>query len=340
MKTSISIIVPVYKVERYIRGCLDSIVAQTFKEWECLLIDDGSPDSSGSICDEYAQRDCRFKVYHKTNGGVSSARNLGLDKANGEWITFIDSDDLIAPTFLDGLYAPIAQGEHVDFVHGGCTNWKDGKPADINQVYEYYVGDEPEIVFRDLRGLAVSKLFRLKTVRSWSNDQPLRFDEEMKIAEDELFTYNYLLQLKRYAFVPETGYYYRIDNINSATKTKVTRDYWNELLSANKLYSAVNRIISINSIPIIKAEKRLRICAKGYIEAIWALYYTNLSFSQKKAHLSNDFSQVFDILKYYKGSLSKNITASLLHRRLIFLCNLYCVSLFYIYRIFNNLTKD
>ncbi len=91
----ISIIVPVYNVEDYISECIDSILTQTFSDWELILVDDGSTDSSGKICDEYALKDSRIKVIHKNNGGLSSARNAGLDIAKGEYITFIDSDDVI-----------------------------------------------------------------------------------------------------------------------------------------------------------------------------------------------------------------------------------------------------
>jgi len=97
----ISIIVPVYKVEDYLQRCIDSILEQTFTNWELILIDDGSPDKSGKICDEYAQRDNRVRVFHKENGGVSAARNEGLIQAKGEWITFIDSDDYVDKTFLE-----------------------------------------------------------------------------------------------------------------------------------------------------------------------------------------------------------------------------------------------
>jgi glycosyltransferase involved in cell wall biosynthesis len=87
----VSVIVPVYKVEQYLHKCLDSIFNQTFTGFELLLINDGSPDTSGQICDEYAQKDSRVRVFHKENGGVSSVRNLGLDNAKGKWVTFIDS---------------------------------------------------------------------------------------------------------------------------------------------------------------------------------------------------------------------------------------------------------
>lgn len=99
----VSIIVPVYKAELYIRKCIDSILSQTFTNFELLLIDDGSPDNCGKICDEYAELDTRVHVFHKENGGVSAARNLGLDHAKGDYVCFIDSDDWIDPDMLETL---------------------------------------------------------------------------------------------------------------------------------------------------------------------------------------------------------------------------------------------
>ena len=103
MGSLISVIIPVYKVERYLPRCIDSILSQTYKNIELLLIDDGSPDSSGDICDEYAEKDPRVRMFHKENGGVSSARNLGLDEAKGDYIGFVDSDDYIAPGMYEKL---------------------------------------------------------------------------------------------------------------------------------------------------------------------------------------------------------------------------------------------
>ena len=104
----ISVIVPVYNTEPYLRRCVDSILSQTFTDFELLLIDDGSTDRSDAICDEYAVKDERVRVFHKENGGVSSARNLGLDEAKGEWITFVDSDDELLKNALDILYSNIS----------------------------------------------------------------------------------------------------------------------------------------------------------------------------------------------------------------------------------------
>lgn len=98
--TKISIIVPIYKIERYLRQCIESILAQTFTDFELLLIDDGSPDECPTICDEYTKKDTRIRVFHKPNGGLTSARNYGLYNAKGEWIMHIDGDDWIEPHTL------------------------------------------------------------------------------------------------------------------------------------------------------------------------------------------------------------------------------------------------
>lgn len=100
----VSIVVPVYNAEKYLKKCLDSICSQTLKEFECILVDDGSKDESGKICDDYAAKDCRFIVIHKANGGVSSARNAALDVAKGEYIGFVDSDDWIESNMFQVLY--------------------------------------------------------------------------------------------------------------------------------------------------------------------------------------------------------------------------------------------
>ena len=100
----ISVIVPVYNVEKYLCQCIDSILAQTFTDFELLLIDDGSTDRSGRICDEYADRDARIRVFHTANRGVSAARNLGIGEARADWLCFVDSDDWVETCFLTSLY--------------------------------------------------------------------------------------------------------------------------------------------------------------------------------------------------------------------------------------------
>ena len=115
MGKKLSVIVPVYNTENYLRKCVDSILASTYENLEVILVDDGSPDNSGAICDEYAERDARVKVIHKENGGLSSARNAGLDIATGDYITFVDSDDYIANDIYEKIIAKFAT-ENVDLV--------------------------------------------------------------------------------------------------------------------------------------------------------------------------------------------------------------------------------
>ena len=104
MNELISIIVPIYNVENYLRQCLDSIQNQTYQNFECLLINDGSPDNSADICREYVEKDARFRYFEKENGGVSSARNLGIECSGGTYITFIDADDWVDSDYLEVLY--------------------------------------------------------------------------------------------------------------------------------------------------------------------------------------------------------------------------------------------
>lgn len=125
--TKISIIVPIHKIERYLRQCIDSILAQTFTDFELLLIDDGSPDECPAICDEYAKKDARIRVFHKPNGGLTSARNCGLDNAKGEWIMHIDGDDWVAPTYIEELYNAAIKNDADIAICGFRFAYEDGR---------------------------------------------------------------------------------------------------------------------------------------------------------------------------------------------------------------------
>ena len=117
MIDKVSIIVPVYNIENYIRVCVESILAQTYESFELILVDDGSKDNSGILCDEYAAIDSRVKVIHKENGGVSSARNTGLQQAKGKWIMYVDGDDWIEPDMIESLIEA-AKATEADLVFG------------------------------------------------------------------------------------------------------------------------------------------------------------------------------------------------------------------------------
>lgn len=183
----ISIVVPVFNAEKYLTACIDSVLGQSFSDFELLLIDDGSTDRSGEICDRYAARDNRIRVFHKPNGGVSSARNMGLDNACGEWVCFVDADDELPEEALcldyDSCDADLIVGGYYDnsLVRGCKTyGWEEDKIIGKEDLRLFYAQN----LSHPAMGFIWGKLFRKTTIRH------IRFNTNMLIGEDTL----YLLQ--------------------------------------------------------------------------------------------------------------------------------------------------
>ncbi len=209
----ISIIVPVYKVERYLLKCLDSILAQTFEDWECLLVDDGSPDGSGRICDEYAAKDARFKVIHKQNEGVGAARNTGLEHASGQYVAFVDSDDFCENTYLENFNA--GDGTEADIVIQGYQKYIDGVCPGVTFKASSYTRNElvGGIIENDLLtfGAPYCKLFRRDIIER----DHIRFATKYSFGEDMYFFFYYLTHLYSIELVDGAGYYYRCEQNDS-----------------------------------------------------------------------------------------------------------------------------
>lgn len=207
----ISIIVPVYNADNYIRRCIDSILRQSFTNYELLLINDGSKDDSGLICDEYAQKDSRVKVFHKENGGVSTARNLGIEKSTGEWITFIDADDWVEPGFLNNVGN--LSNNNIDWVFAEWrTVWD---RVHLNEINEY--GDKNlfnsrqsiDNMWNKMANLDIfrcpwGKFFKLSIIRK----NNLYFDQELRYGEDTVFNYEYLIHSNCIKLSKETNAHY------------------------------------------------------------------------------------------------------------------------------------
>lgn len=199
----ISIIIPVYNTEKYLDQCIQSVLVQTYTNWELLLIDDGSTDSSGAICDEYAQKDSRIRVFHKENGGAQSSRNYGIKHSRGEWIAFVDSDDYIAQTYLSSFlkycsnkYDIIASG--ISF-EGSLTN-------------NLYI---KQLLRRSIRGELWGKLFNRQCVE---NTPPI--PQQIRIGEDIIANLIYALHsTKQIKCLTELLYHYR-PNASSITRTQ------------------------------------------------------------------------------------------------------------------------
>jgi len=204
----ISVIVPIYKAEKYLVHCINSILAQTFTDFELLLIDDGSPDNSGKICDEYAKKDFRVKVFHVINRGVSSARNIGLDNAKGIWIFFIDSDDWIGEDYLNDLLSKSEDSQcvfsgYTEFISNGCYIENSIKLKDKIDIYTESFNQLDNL---SLFNYCWGKLYRRDIIEL----KQLRFSLDYSYGEDKLFVLQYILQIDYVSISESISYIYRI----------------------------------------------------------------------------------------------------------------------------------
>ena len=240
---TISIIIPVYNTEEYLPVCLDSILSQSFKDFEVLLVDDGSKDGSGALCDAYAAKDSRVRVLHKENGGVSSARNLALEQAQGDWICFIDSDDRLAQGGLQALADGIS--DQVDLVMADYIEAT--LPFDISEP----VPGETRVLSRNeamvsmfnlpdtrFEGYVFAKLFR----RDLIVKAHLRFNPAIAIKEDTLFVVHFLCVSGRPVSVSGTPVYYYIQRPSSAMES-LKESYNPKYLTSFEAIVRMNRLV-------------------------------------------------------------------------------------------------
>lgn len=285
MSPTISVVVPVYNVERFLHKCLDSIISQTYKDIEVLLIDDGSTDSSGRICDEYAAKDNRLKVYHKQNGGVSSARNYALEKVSGEWIYFCDADDVLYNYTLDLLLEGI--NDNVVSSMGGYVTVDDKyKILKRNEIIEKSILSIEETlqdfyspIYTMFNGYLVTRLLKNDIIKN----NHLRFREDIYIKEDGLFLVQYLCHCKgcivyntipvyQYVMHSSSAMHSKFKTINNISLSRLvaTIECYNEIKKSNyksvlplaKKYIFIIRgfLLAINKANIItKIKNRIRI---------------------------------------------------------------------------------
>lgn len=300
----ISVIVPVYNTEKYLRRCIDSVLSQTYKDFELLLIDDGSTDSSGAICDEYAAKDARVRVFHKENGGVSSARNLGLDNAKGEWVTFVDSDDWISN---DAFFCAVEYLD-CDVILGSFTNYQYLNSDSCNICGSRFI-DKHELAelfhkygYSCYFSTPWSKLYRFEIIKKYK----LRFDEKLVLGEDTIFVLNFMKYVEKARFCPRFCYfyYYIEDEFNQKYKKKFRDNiepifclYQEALLSYGNLEKEWGRI----------RQKYLFLTVLSYYEGYLYFHYSDVTNSRKFCQILRD-ADVIRMLKdknkiYYKGLL-------------------------------------
>ncbi len=217
----ISVIVPVYNVERYLNKCIDSIVSQTYKNLEIILVDDGSSDNCPAICDEWAEKDSRIKVIHKENGGVSSARNTGIELAAGEYLGFVDSDDYIDSDMYTVLYHQIkltaADLSVVGVYYGERTDCFD---SDItfskHQTHLMLFNQRDYMAFN---GYLVNKLYKSEIIHK----NNIRLNNNITMGEDMCFNFEYISHIDKSCVTKYCGYYYeyREDSCTNSMAAKL-----------------------------------------------------------------------------------------------------------------------
>lgn len=287
----VSIIIPIYNTERYLLQCIESIRKQTLEDIEIILVDDESPDRAPLLCDEYAALDSRIKVIHKKNEGLGYARNSGLDIATGEYISFVDSDDFIAPTMLEKLY-DTAKQYGADMVRSGTIFYTDGKllerkdvekttvfqgGKDIKSFVLDFIGPRPEAK-RDVKYMMAVwlALYSREIIETYG----VRFTSERQtLSEDLVFAIDLFPKMKCIVCIPDCFYHYRM-NPTSLSHTYSMEKY-------RKNYSFL----------YVVAEKLTKICSKEDYQ----LHYQRLQFLYLRNAISGIIQTKDDLIVKYRN---------------------------------------
>lgn len=246
IKPLVSVIVPIYNVEKYLSESLDSLIAQSYTNLEIILVDDGSPDNCGKICDEYSISDSRIKVIHKKNGGVSSARNAGIEVSTGEWIYFMDSDDVIDKELInEALNTALKDGTDMCFFD---YNSGLGKISVKQRAIE-----SEENIFKNVESIETLSLYFSKMGNIWDFitkaeliRNKIKFDETISLFEDDLFKFQIYGQIKSYSYLHKELYHYRIRSSSAGKNFEAQRNYIDMM---NSLHQKMKFVIQNGNYP-------------------------------------------------------------------------------------------
>lgn len=299
-----SFIVPVYRVEKWLVQCIDSILSQEIMDLELILVDDGSPDSSGAICDEFAAKDSRVSVIHKENGGVSKARNIGIEVSSGKYIIFVDSDDWIECCLLKYVDAFV---DDFEIVYYGHKNYcMDG---DIVSYHPYSISccnkEEMENGIVHLKynsskfeyfGYTWNKVFRSEIIKK----NNIKFIEGLTLREDELFTMEYCQQISSLHVVSESLYNYRFMNNGLSVTEKSSAEI---LLFADNLYGLSQKWTDgkLKKLDTLRFVSQLLCASRKEKNILKCLSLTNMAYKVRKSINMEDMKIIInDPIKYSK----------------------------------------
>ena len=304
----VSIIVPVYKVEKYLDRCVDSLVSQTYENIEIILVDDGSPDNSGKICDEWANKDERIKVIHKKNSGVSATRNIGISESTGKYLIFVDSDDWLEQNAIELLYNKIVT-ENVDMVSGSyfINTDETEKTIATNSLYKMnkkFLLNTKEFEEKILKSFLNGKipgylwLFIIKKDLI-NSDKP--FKENISLAEDLVFLIDIFTRAQSMYFYDISHYHYYI---NSNGLTRSSTYYRKNIKNMPLLTKHLQEIIldKWNDVQLIEIRKAAS--AKMIMSYVYAMFKQTEKEEFKKALVDIlEDEEVNKLLKYSNLSL-------------------------------------
>ena len=312
----ISVIVPIYKAEKYLDTCIESIFAQTFSDFELILVDDNSPDNCPEICDQYMQGDSRVKVIHQENGGVSVARNTGIHYAQGEYLIFIDSDDYIESTYLEKLYQGFKLGADIA-ICGYYVVWnnhqKNAECVIPNLSSEYMGRIEdifPNIIDHDLINSPWNKMFKTSILK----DQHILFDKGMALGEDLCFNIAYLYYCEK-CFLCNLPLYYYVKS-NSILSKNITMNYFD-----------IQKNLYITLLGFIRY-KKIKYDSYDMLESLLQDTLGTLSISQNSANKDAIYAKIKEILQ---DDLIRIYSVERQKRMIYYLLKLHSVSLIIAY---------
>lgn len=316
----ISIIVPVYNAEKYIRKCVDSILSQTFKDFELILVNDGSTDKSDSVCEKYAEYDNRVKVFHKPNGGAGSARNFGLEKASGDWVMFVDADDWIERECLQVCSKYI--DNNIDLIVFSCNWTADSRlperacftPSDFKDILPLYID---KVIFTS----PWCKLFR----RNKINELHLRFNEKLlSFGEDTLFVFEYLKNIKSMQLLSNELYHYEIKNNQNSLSKKKDLDWHTKSYFLQTIFSVVSEIESIWNIRLTKYKcLTCELILNKYLYALSSSSLSKVKNELKDVISCIDLKYLFEDKKYLPKGERRHLFDILVRYRFITLLAIY-----------------
>jgi glycosyltransferase, family 2 len=307
----ISIIIPIYNAEKSLAICIDSVLKQTYKNFELILVNDGSKDSSGAICKRYATSDSRIVYIEKGNAGVGAARNVGIEVAKGEWICFIDSDDEVTPDYLEAFDLDHNTADltisGIDFIN--CATGDSFRKIKYGNRFIHLPENKRALIDILFSGYPFAKAFRRDLIGN------LRFPTDIMFHEDHVFIFEYLRKVINIQLVDKATYLYKIDySSNSLSKKRHSWDALNK--SSEYLFDSLKKIIDMYSYSKNDLKEVYSFCYEPKISAIYSLYETKTRYSDRIDTLRKILFGERCMTNYYfpekrKGKLIKNVVTHL-----------------------------